>query len=176
MSETDLVVAIYGTHEDAEHAVKELQRAGMDMSTLSIIGRDTHTEEHVVGYYNNGDRMKAWGKLGGFWGGLWGLMVGSGFFSVPGIGPVLLAGPVLIWIMGALEGAVLLGGLSAIGAGLVGMGIPQNSVIEYETALKTDKYLLMVNGSASDVDKARGVLETTRAVTTAVHSRATVEI
>ncbi len=73
------------------------------------------------------------------------------------------------WIIGALEGAVVVGGLSAIGAGLVGMGIPKNSVVEYELALKTDKYLLMVNGSASEVDKAKGILESTRPVTTKVH-------
>ena len=38
------------------------------MNQLSIVGRDYHTEEHVVGYYNAGDRMKYWGKLGAFWG------------------------------------------------------------------------------------------------------------
>jgi hypothetical protein len=170
MSETNAVVAVYGNHEGAEQGVRELQRAGVDMSTLSIIGKDTHTDEHVVGYYNTGDRMKYWGKAGAFWGGFWGLLFGSAFFVIPGIGPVLVAGPVIAWILGALEGAVVVGGMSAIGAGLVGMGIPKNSVIEYELALKTDKYLLMVNGTSAEVDKARGILESTRPVNTAVHS------
>ena len=170
MSETNAVVAVYGTHEGAEQGVKELQRAGVDMHTLSIIGKDTHTDEHVVGYYNTGDRMKYWGKAGAFWGGFWGLLFGSAFFAIPGIGPVLVAGPVIAWIVGALEGAAVVGGMSAIGAGLVGMGIPKNSVIEYELALKTDKYLLMVNGTSAEVDKARGILESTRPVNTAVHS------
>jgi len=174
MSETNAVVAVYGTHEGAEQGVKELQRAGVDMHTLSIIGKDTHTDEHVVGYYNTGDRMKYWGKAGAFWGGFWGLLFGSAFFAIPGIGPVLVAGPVIAWIVGALEGAVVVGGMSAIGAGLVGMGIPKNSVIEYELALKTDKYLLMVNGTSAEVDKARGILESTRPVNTAVHSCETV--
>ena len=170
MSETNAVVAVYGTHEGAEQGVKELQRAGVDMHTLSIIGKDTHTDEHVVGYYNTGDRMKYWGKTGAFWGGFWGLLFGSAFFAIPGIGPVLVAGPVIAWIVGALEGAVVVGGMSAIGAGLIGMGVPKNSVIEYELALKTDKYLLMVNGIAAEVDKARGILESTRTATTTVHS------
>jgi hypothetical protein len=174
MSEKNSVVAVYGTHEGAEQGVKELQRAGVDMHTLSIISKDTHTDEHVVGYYNTGDRMKYWGKTGAFWGGFWGLLFGSAFFAIPGIGPVLVAGPVIAWIVGGLEGAAVVGGLSAIGAGLVGMGIPKDSVIEYELALKTDKYLLMVNGTASEVDKARGILESTRPVSTAVHSCETV--
>ena len=64
MSISNAVVAIYDTHEQAEHAVKELQEAGVDMKSLSIAARDTHTDEHVVGYYNAGDRMKYWGKNG----------------------------------------------------------------------------------------------------------------
>src|SRR5580704_8463518 len=115
MSEENAVVAIYSTHVEAEEAVKRLQHAGIDMRTLSIVGKDTHTEEHPVGYYNTGDRMKYWGKMGAFWGGFWGLLVGSAFFAIPGIGPVLVAGPLVAWIVGALEGAVVVGGLSAIG-------------------------------------------------------------
>jgi hypothetical protein len=60
MSETKAMVAVYASHDGAEAGVKELQRGGVDMRTLSIIGKDTHTSEHVVGYYNTGDRMKYW--------------------------------------------------------------------------------------------------------------------
>ena len=75
-SDDKAVVGVYDTHTAAENAVKELQKAGFDMKRLSIVGKDYHTEEHVVGYYNTGDRMKAWGKIGAFWGGLWGLLLG----------------------------------------------------------------------------------------------------
>ena len=64
MSATNAVVAIYDSHTQAEEAVKELQKSGFDMKKLSIVGKDYHTEEQVVGYYNTGDRMKYWGKLG----------------------------------------------------------------------------------------------------------------
>jgi hypothetical protein len=66
MSEQNAVVAVYGSHAGAEGAVKELQRAGIDMHTLSIVGKDTRTDEHAVGYCNTGDRMKCKGKAGGF--------------------------------------------------------------------------------------------------------------
>lgn len=162
MSENNSVVAIYASHTGAEDAVKELQRAGIDMRSLSIVGKGSHTDEHVVGYYNTGDRMKYWGKVGAFWGGFWGLLFGSAFFAVPGLGAVLVAGPLVAWIVGALEGAVVVGGLSAVGAGLFSLGIPKDSVLTYETALKTDKFLLMVHGSVAEVEKARDVLETTQ--------------
>ena len=64
MSIENSVVAIYRQHNDAELAVKELQRGGIDMRKLSIAGKGYHTEEQVVGYYNTGDRMKYWGKVG----------------------------------------------------------------------------------------------------------------
>jgi len=103
MPGTNAVVAIYDSHTQAEAAVKELQKSGFDMKKLSIVGRDYHTEEQVVGYYNTGDRMKHWGKLGAFWGGIWGMLFGAAFFAIPGLGPVLVAGPLVAWIVGALE-------------------------------------------------------------------------
>src|SRR5215472_15693612 len=124
-----VAVAIYNTHDEAEQAVKTLERGGFDMRKLSIVGKDYHTEEHAVGYYNTGDRMKHWGKFGAFWGGVWGLLFGAAFFAVPGIGPVLVAGPLVTWIVGALEGALVVGGVSAIGAGLLSLGIPKDTVI-----------------------------------------------
>src|SRR6202050_2755235 len=164
MSELNAVVAVYRTHVEAEEAVKELQRAGIDMRSLSIVGKDTHTDEHAVGYYNTGDRMKHWGKTGAFWGGLWGMLFGAAFFAIPGIGPVLVAGPLVAWIVGALEGAVVVGGLSAIGAGLYSIGIPKDSIVEYEAAIKSDKFLLVAHGATDEVEKAKGIIWTAQPV------------
>ena len=163
MAMTNAVVAIFENHEGAELAVKQLQEAGVNLKSLSIVGKDTHTEEHVVGYYNNGDRMMRWGKMGAFWGGFWGLLFGSAMFAIPGVGPVLMAGPIVGWIIAGLEGAAVVGGVSAVGAGLVGLGIPKDSVLQYDIALKTDKYLLIVHGSQDEVSQARAVLHASHA-------------
>jgi hypothetical protein len=170
MSETNSVVAIYETHSQAEEAVKELQRAGFDMKKMSIVGKDYHTDEHVVGYYNAGDRMKYWGKQGAFWGGIWGMLFGAAFFAIPGIGPILVAGPLVAWIIGALEGAVVVGGLSAVGAGLYSIGIPKDSVVKYEAALKSDKFLVLAHGTAAEVAKARDIMHTTRSAGVEMHA------
>jgi hypothetical protein len=151
-------VAVYSSHTAAEAAIKELQQSGFDMKKLSIVGRDSHTDEHVVGYYNVGDRMKYWGKMGAFWGGIWGWVFGAAFFMIPGVGPLVIAGPLVGWLVGALEGAVVMGGLSALGAGLMSIGIPKDSIVQYETALKTDKFLLIAHGSSDEVAKAREIL------------------
>lgn len=170
MSTTDSIVATYDTHEQAEQAVKELQQAGVDMKSLSIAAKDTHTDEHVVGYYNVGDRMKRWGGIGAFWGGFWGLLFGAGLFAIPGFGPILVAGPLVAWIVGGLEGAVVFGGVSSIGAGLMSIGIPKDSAIKYEVALKTDKFLLVVHGTREAVEKAREIIEGTHHSSFEVHS------
>jgi hypothetical protein len=168
----ECVVAIFGTNEQAESAVKELQRSGFDMKKLSIVGKDYQTEEHVVGYYNAGDRMKYWGKLGAFWGGLWGLLLGSAFFWVPGLGPLVVGGPLVSWIVGALEGAAVVGGLSALGAGLYSIGIPKDSVLKYERAIKNDQYLLVAHGTTKEVNQAREILEGSQAHEVESHAAA----
>jgi uncharacterized membrane protein len=170
MSEKNSVVAIFESHSQAEDAVRELQKDGFDMKKLSIVGKDYHTEEHVVGYYNTGDRMMYWGKLGAFWGGFWGLLFGSAFFWVPGIGPLVVAGPLVTWIIGALEGAVVTGGLTALGAGLYSIGIPKDSIVQYETEVKNGRLLLVAHGTADEVQRARDLLHQTGVETATVHA------
>lgn len=155
---TSSVVAVYPSHTAAEAAVKALQTSGFDMKQLSIVGRDHHLDEHVVGYYNIGDRMKLWAGSGAFWGGLWGMMFGSAFFWIPAVGPVLVAGPLVGWLVSVLEGAALVGGVSAIGAALYSVGIPKDSVLRYETALKTGSFVLVARGNAEQAEHARDIL------------------
>jgi uncharacterized membrane protein len=169
MSKQNSTVAIFRDHTGAEHAVKELQKAGFDIKKLSVVGKDYHSDEHVVGYYNTGDRMRYWGKLGAFWGGLWGLLFGSALFLVPGIGPIVVGGPIVTWIVGALQGAAIVGGISAVGAALYSIGIPKDSVLRYETSLKANKFLLVVHGTADEVERASSILQGTDALETTVH-------
>jgi uncharacterized membrane protein len=170
MSIQNSVVAIYSTHTEADQAVKELQRGGVDMHKLSIVGKGYHTDEQAVGYYNTGDRMKYWGKVGAFWGGFWGLLFGSAFFMIPGLGPILAAGPVVAWIVAGLEGAVEVGALGALGAGLYSIGIPKDSIVKYEAALKTDQFLLIAHGTAAEVAKAKDIIEATHPAQCSLHS------
>ncbi|HTL53346.1 MAG TPA: general stress protein [Planctomycetota bacterium] len=165
------VVGIFETHTLADSAVKELQRSGLDIKKVSIIGRDVHTDEQVVGYYNTGDRMMYWGKQGAFWGGVWGLLVGAGFFWVPGVGPLLMAGPLVGMITGAVEGAAVVGGLSAVGAGLYSLGIPKDSVLQYETAIKTGKFVMIYHGTPEEAEKSRKILQRAKAVETKVYQQ-----
>jgi len=172
MSDKNSVVAVYDSHSAAEQAVRELQRSGFEMKKLSIVGKDFTTDEHVVGFYNAGDRMKFWGKLGAFWGGIVGLFFGSALFVIPGLGPLMVAGPLVGWIVAGLENAVLVGGLSVFGAGLYSIGIPKNSVMKYETAVKSGKLLLVAHGTPDEVSRAKQLLDQAGIGGTTLHMEA----
>jgi len=162
-------VAICKTHTEAEQVVKELQQSGYDMKKLSIIGKDYHEEDKIKGFYNTGDRMKKWGGLGAFWGGIWGFIFGAGFFFIPGIGQLAMGGYIVSSLVGALEGVVVVGGLSAFGAALWSIGIPKDSVIEYEEKLKADKFLVIAHGTTEDVKKAKEIMDQIHEIETAIH-------
>lgn len=172
MENKNSAVAVYNTHEEAESAVKLLTNSGIDVKKISVVGKGYHTEEHPIGYYNTGDRVKFWGKEGSFWGGLWGFLVGGLFLFVPGFGPLVAAGPIVASIVGAAEGAVVVGGLSALGAGLYSMGIPKDSVMKYETDIKSDKFLLIVHGTQAEVQKIKEILDTQDSEETTLHINA----
>jgi len=158
MTKENAIIAVYATHTQAEDTIKELERSGFDMKKLSILGKGYHSEEYPVGFYTAGDRMKTWGGTGAFWGGLWGLLFGAAFFWIPGIGPVAAAGPIVHLLVGAIEGAALVGGLSALGAALVSLGVPKKSVVKYETELRADNYLVIAHGNAEEIEQAREIM------------------
>jgi hypothetical protein len=163
-------VAVFRTHAAAEAAIKELAASGFAMQQLSVVGKGYHTEEKVVGFYSNGDRIKFWGGRGAFWGGLWGLFFGGLFLTVPVVGHVVVLGYLAATAISAVEGAVMVGGISALGAAFYGIGIPKNSVIQYEAAIKADDFLVMAHGTPEDMLRAKAILASMDAISVDVHT------
>jgi hypothetical protein len=171
MSTTSAAVAVYATHDEADAAIKSLQKGGFDMKQLSIVGKDFRTEEHAIGYYNVGDRVKFWGKKGAFWGGLVGILFSSAFLLIPVVGHIIVLGPLVSSIIGGLEGAAVVGGTSALFAALAGLGIPKDSVVQYENDVKAGKFLVLAQGTPEDVTRAKGILAAASpAASVVVHS------
>jgi hypothetical protein len=158
MDKYDTAIAVFPTHEAAEKAVKIMTAAGFDMKHLSIVGSGYHSEEKVVGFYNIGDRVKFWGSRGAFWGGFWGLFLGGLFLTTPLTGPVMVLGFLATIIVSGIENAVVLGALGALGAALYSIGIPKNSVLDYEAAVKADSFLVMARGTTAEVARAKTLL------------------
>ncbi len=160
--ELDKCVAVFDDRVAADRAVTELIHAGLSPRQISIVGRGYHTDERATGFVNLGDRVKFWSKQGAFWGGLFGVLFAPAAFLIPGVGPILTGGIVGSALAGILEGGVVGAaagaGISALGAGLVGLGIPRDSVVGYERHILADKYLLFVHGSRDDARRAYAML------------------
>jgi hypothetical protein len=170
MDKTEAVVAIFANHADAEAAVKKLNLAGFDIKHLSVIGKGYHIDEQVIGFYNQGDRIRFWGTRGAFWGGLWSMFFGGVVLTLPLVGPVIALGYLATSIVAIIEGAVLVGGVSAITAALYGLGIPKDSILQYETAIKTDSFLVMAHDTPSQNALAKNILEEANATQVDHHS------
>ena len=165
----DAVLAIFDDHSAADAAVAKLIDGGLNIKHFSVVGKGYHTEEEIVGFYNVGERMKFWGKYGAFWGGLWSLFFGGVFLTIPVVGPVVVLGHLAVIVVSAIEGAIVVGGLSALGAALFSFGIPKDSVIQYESAVKADNFLVMAHGTADEMARAKTILESSRPTRVHLH-------
>jgi hypothetical protein len=172
MEKTDSVIAVFTDHNAAEAAVKKLTSAGFEMKNLSVVGKGYHTEEKVVGFYNIGDRIKFWGTRGAFWGGFWGLFLGGLFMTIPVVGHVIVLGYLATIVAAGIENAVMVGGLSALGAAIYSIGVPKDSVLQYETAVKADGFLVMAHGTADEMARAKAILTTANPSRLDVHAGA----
>ena len=78
--------------------------------------------------------------------------------TIPVVGHVIVLGYLAATVVSAVESAVLVGGLSALGAALYSIGIPKDSVIQYESDMKADRFLVMAHGSDAEVARAKKIL------------------
>jgi hypothetical protein len=168
-----ILMAFYPRKEDAEAALRLLLQKDFPMDRISLLGQAASSGDDPIGVYYSGigERMKGWGKMGAFWGGLWGLVTGAaGMFLVPGVGPLLAAGPVVEALTGAAGGAAITGGVMA-GAGAASqltvavhrMGVPQERLEETRELLAGGCHLLMLILADEELKGWREVLAPTGA-------------
>ena len=172
MDKLETAIAVFPNHDAAEGAVKTLTAAGFAMKNLSVVGKGYHSEEKVVGFYTTGDRVKFWGSRGAFWGGFWGLFFGGLFLTTPVTGPVVVLGFLATIVASAIENAVVVGGVAALAAALYSIGVPKDSVIQYDTALAADSFLVMARGSAEEAARAKAILVATNPSRLDIHRAA----
>jgi len=171
-NQSEVAVAVYDFHTQAEAAVKELQRGGFDMTKISIVAKDYATEEHVLGFLNAGDRAKIFGRLGAFWGAMVGILLGSAMLFVPVLGHIVVLGPLAALTFEGVVGAAVGGGASALVGALTAVGVPKDSVLRYEVALKANQFLLIVHGVEAEIERARELLKSSGAASFDHHAAA----
>lgn len=169
MQDSNSIVAVYDTPADAVEGANDLHKMGFDMSKLSIAVRESPGPDHIVGCSNTGAQIKYWGKMGVLWGDLAGYWAGAAFFELPGVGPVLLAGPLVSTVVAIMEGASASNGAGVFGGGLRRLGIPRECIVRYESELCGHRLLLIAHGTAEELMHAKDVLHLTHPAELNVH-------
>ena len=152
------IVAVYPDHASAEEAIRQLHEAGFAMRDLSIIGRDFQMSEEPIGFISTGDYAKAGAETGAWFGGLFGLLVGAAFLILPGVGPVVVAGPIAAALLAGLEGAIAGTALGSLAGALVGVGIPRDRALKYETQIRGGKFIVVARGVPEAIARARELI------------------
>lgn len=161
-SKNTAVFGIYATPMQAELAVDRLIHAGFSNDSISVLlPDDKSSREFAHEKSTKAPEGTATGvTAGGVIGGALGLLAGIGALAIPGVGPLIAAGP----IMGALAGLGAGGAVGGIIGALVGMGIPEYEAKRYEGRLKEGGVLLSAHCDTSEqVTLAKTVLKETGA-------------
>ncbi|MCK8823489.1 general stress protein [Fuchsiella alkaliacetigena] len=140
------VIGVFANEERAERAVNEIKQAGLDEGEISIVAKG---EEGATGEEQQGQRGKTEMSFenqnlgdgtatGGAIGGIAGLMAGAGLFAIPGVGPIIAAGPIAAGLSGAVAGGLT--------GALVDYGIPEEASQEYENQVRQGNILAICEG------------------------------
>ncbi|MGH3781929.1 MAG: hypothetical protein ACRDRO_15235 [Pseudonocardiaceae bacterium] len=111
----------------------------MPAEQVSIVGQDLHSETHVYGFVTTGDVAKTGAKSGAWVGGLFGVLTGAALLFVPGVGLLVVLGPLAAGALTAAEGAAAGGGLGAV----LGHFIAKKHVPKYSRHLQEGNYLVL---------------------------------
>lgn len=156
------VFGIYTSREAAERGADALLAAGFRNADVSVLMADVQSTKQFAHEKNTKapEGTTAGALSGGAIGGTLGLLAGIGAIAIPGVGPLIAAGPIMATLAGAGAG----GAVGVLIGALVGMGIPEYEAKRYEGRVKNGGILLSVHCDNSDwVDRAKDILKQTGA-------------
>jgi hypothetical protein len=160
--ERQTVVAVYAALEPARAAVDALRGRGIPAEQISFVARTLQERPELREQINLGDKTEVDAAKGAGLGGLAGLLAGAALAAIPGIGPLLLLGPLAAGLTGAVVGGL-------IGA-MTGWGVPREQAARYEDEVRRGNYLVIVRGDPEQVHRAEEALEATRAQSVRRHA------
>lgn len=147
------VIGVFDSHEQAEKAISDLRDSGFETNEISIVtkgkGQEGKNQEEGGSVLDMGTTASGT-TTGGMLGGLAGLALGAGALTIPGLGPIIAAGP----IAGLLSGAATGG----IAGGLIDWGIPENRGQYYEDEVRKGRVLAAIRTHEQKIDPAAEVM------------------
>lgn len=161
------VVGVFKSESEAERAVGSLRENGFRDQEISIVAKDDgkrrQGNQDGNGAQNNqggrsrgqaqgmqGDSISDGLASGAAWGGLAGLALGAGALAIPGLGPIVAAGPIAAALTGAATGG--------LAGGLIDWGIPEESGRQLQEEVRRGNILALLQCSEDRVDRAANIL------------------
>lgn len=152
------VVGVYKSEQEAIIAIEDLVKQGYDKQDICVIGKDLKNVNYIADETGTvAEETAATGALaGGTLGGLTGLLVGVGALAIPGVGPIIAAGPIASSLIGAVAGA----GLGGLTGALIAIGIPDEEAEYYGNSVKEGKILVLTkNRMSNNLDDRNSLAE-----------------
>ncbi len=168
------VVAVYSNHDKAAAALESLiNDLKIKKNSISVLGRGENGEpKDTFELKKENSDILFWGEQGVLWGTLFGLLAGGFFSFIPGLGQIVIAGPLATSLAGAIAGAEIFGGGAALAAWLVDLGIEKIEAHKYADYLKNGKIVILVDTeSADELEKIKKALEAANAEEVKVYSK-----
>jgi len=157
------VIGVFKSNAQADRAVDLMQQRGFSRNDIGVVAREDRAgvrggEERRGGGGQGGslvggvldERMRSGVTTGGALGGLAGLLAGVGALAIPGIGPIVAAGPIAAGITGAVTGGVA--------GGLIDLGIPAERGRHYEEQVKQGGIVVVVKADENKVEEAAQIM------------------
>ena len=155
-------VGVFPHRRDAETAMGELRDAGFNMNQISLVGKDdrgsTISSGNLTDQTKTDEGAKAGAATGGALGGLTGLLVGLGALAIPGVGPVIAGGALATALATTAAGGAIGAAAGGLTGALVGLGIPDERASFYNDRVNHGDYLVMVDGTESEILQAETIL------------------
>ena len=144
------IVGVFDTEQEASQAIEQLIREGISQDDISVITKDREDMQAISDETGTKapEGVAAGAATGGVLGGVAGLLAGIGALAIPGIGPILAAGPIAATLTGAAVGV----GAGGLVGGLIGLGIPEDEAKEYESYVDKGKILVLVDDHGRGTD------------------------
>ncbi|MGI8587493.1 MAG: DUF2382 domain-containing protein [Chloroflexia bacterium] len=160
----ETVVGVFNDQARAERAIEDLKAAGYSPADIGILMQNKEGAADLAASTGTkaGEGAATGATAGGLLGALGGLLVGLGALAIPGIGPVLAAGPLAAAlgtvVGGTATGAILGAGVGALAGALVGLGIPEDEAKVYEDRFRQGRILVTVKSGADRYVEAQQIL------------------
>ncbi len=158
MNNKNSCIAIYSTCQAVENILDKLQKAGFDLRLISVMGKGFHGDAHAIGFYTSNDQNRYLGAQSAFWNKLWDLTADVAFFWIPNFGPLIASGPIVPLLVRRHTEIEVGGRFNMFQSALYSVGVPKDNILQYDTALKTDKFLLVAHGQRDLVENACDIL------------------